>query len=328
MTIHYHTVFGDRIRSEIPLPELRTADPGPARWNFRVVDELPEPAGLELQGEEPIYDDVVASFYAHPGGYRISVRDTGTFDLSVTGGEILWLPNPEPWWDFGRGHLLGRVLSTALHLNGLLALHASAVELGDGVVGFMAPSHFGKSTLSMELFGVGARFVTDDTLPVRPGSPPLAHPGVQSLRVRSGDPNVERLLGFQPQGEPGRDGKITLPPFPPDRALGRPAPLAALYLLSPQPPEDADLTVRRIRLAPVPAAIFLVGQTKIGEMLGPSAAPGILEATSSLASAVPIYRLEIVRDLDRLPEVVEHLVGWHGLPLGVSPARSGTGVEG
>ena len=210
MSPHYHTVFGRRIRSAIPLPELRVSEPGPVRWDFQVVDRLPtEPPGLELRGEEPIYADVVARFFAHNEGYRIAVKDTGIFDFSPDGSQIRWLPNPEPWWDFGRGHLLGRVLSTTLHLEGLLALHSSAVELPDGVVGFMAPSHYGKSTLSMELFRAGARFVTDDTLLVRPDSPPLAYPGVQSLRVRAGDPNAVRLLGREPEGEPGStDGEV------------------------------------------------------------------------------------------------------------------------
>lgn len=313
---HYHTVFGRCIRSAIPLPELRVAAPGPFRWDFQVVDELPEPRGLEARGEEPIYAEVVARFFAHDHGYRIVVQDTGTFDLSQDGRRILWLPNPDPWWDFGRGHLLGRVLSTTLHLEGLLALHASAVELGDGVVGFMAPSHYGKSTLSMQLFQAGARFVTDDTLPVRPGYPPLAHPGVQSLRVRSGDPNASRLLGRDPVGEPGRDGKISLPPLPRHRTLHEPRPLAALYLLSPMKPGTVEEPVRRVRLDSVPAAIFLVGQAKIGEMLGSRAAPELLEATSAVASAVPIYRLELERDLDQLPAVVERIFEWHGLPQG------------
>ena len=314
MSPHYHTVFGNRIRSSIPLPELREAEPGPVRWDFQVVDHLDEPSGLQLRGEEPIYADVVARFFAHDHGYRIVVPDTGTFDLSRDGRRIRWLPNPDPWWDFGRGHLLGRVLSTTLHLEGLLALHAGGVELGEGVVGFMAPSHYGKSTLSMQLYRAGARFVTDDTLPVRPGSPTLAYPGVQSLRVRAGDPHASRLLGHEPQGEPGRDGKLSLPPLPSRRTLQTPAPLAALYLLSPMKPGTMEQAARRTRLDSVPAAIFLVGQAKIGEMLGSRAAPELLEATSAVASAVPVYRLELLRELDRLPEVVDHLLGWHGLP--------------
>ena len=311
---HYHTVFGSRIRSAIPLPELQTAEPGPVRWDFHVVDHLPEPRRMELRGEEPIYGEVSARFFVHGDGYRITVQDTGVFDLSTDGRRIRWLPNPDPWWDFGAGHLVGRVLATSLHLDGLLALHASAVELGDGVVGFMAPSHFGKSTLSMRLFQAGARFVTDDTLPVRPGSPALAYPGVQSLRVRAGDPNAARLLGGEPEGEPGRDGKISLPPLPVHRTLQAPSPLGGLYLLSPMRPGSVETAARRIRLDSVSSAIFLVGQTKIGEMLGSLAVPDLLEAASTVAEGVPIYRLEVERDFERLPVVVEEILAWHGLP--------------
>ncbi len=311
---HYHTVFGSRIRSAIPLPELQSAEPGPVRWDFQVVERLPEPCGLELRGEEPIYGEVAARFFVHEDGYRIVVQDTGIFDLSPDGRRILWLPNPDPWWDFGKGHLVGRVLATSLHLDGLLALHASAVELGDGVVGFMAPSHFGKSTLSMGLFRVGARFVTDDTLPVRPGRPSLAYPGVQSLRVRAGDPNAAHLLGFEPEQEPERDGKISLPPLPVDRTLQASAPLRALYLLRPVRPASVDEPARRLRLDLVSSAIVLLGQTKVGQMLGPLAAPALLEAASAVAAAVPIYQLEVERDFERLPSVVKQILAWHGLP--------------
>src|SRR5690606_19296460 len=113
------------------------------------------------------------------------------------------------------------------------SVHASAVSMDDGVIGFLAPKHFGKSTLAMTMYRAGAPFVTDDTLPIIAGADVVARPGVHSLRVRVDDEGSTRLAGELSHLTPGRDGKIFLPPFPTGRVLRQPAPLAALYFLRP-----------------------------------------------------------------------------------------------
>lgn len=314
MRLIYYTAFGHRISSTIPLPELRTAPPGPVRWRFSVVDHLPEPENIQLLGEQPIYGDVSARLFQHAAGHRITVDDTGSYDLVNDNQDINWLPNADPWWDFGRSHLIGRVMATLLQLSGTVTLHASAVEMADGVVGFLAPKHFGKSTLAMRLFQAGARFVTDDSLPISSEAPVFALPGIQSLRVRADDPNTERLLGATQLAEPGRDGKIVLPPLPEDQTLNGPARVSALYLLWPRDPAGTTEPAERVRVQGAPAAIQLVGQVKIAAMLGGAFAQPLLEGVAAIATTVPVYELAVVRDLDRLPGVIEQLVSWHGLP--------------
>lgn len=318
----YYTVFGDRLTSSIPLPELRGVEPGDVRWRFQVVSELPEAQGEELLGEDPIYGNVTARLYRHSAGHRIRIDDTGTYDILSEGGEILWKPNPEPWWDFGRSHLIGRVLATSLQLAGTNTLHASAVEMADGVIGFIAPKHFGKSTLAMTLLRRGGRFVTDDSLSldIEEGSV-LARPGVQSLRVRPGDEDVERLLGRSVTEAPGRDGKVFLRPFHANDVLTDRRPVSALYFLSPRAPGGAGDPAERERVQGIPAALGLMGQTKIGGMLGPTFTEPLLDATATIVARVPVFKLSLVRDLDRLDQVVDHLVGWHGLPAGRTPAH-------
>jgi hypothetical protein len=165
----------------------------------------------------------------------------------------------------------------------------------------------------MMLFRSGARFVTDDSLPIRTDRPILALPGIQSLRVRAGDQGGERPLGEVVAGTPGRDGKIFLEPFPLQRVMNAPGEVSALYFLKPVPPGTAH-AAERTRVPSVPASIRLLSGAKIGAMLGSGFAPALLESTGSIASSVPIYDLRIVRDLDQLPAVVEQLVTWHGLP--------------
>lgn len=320
VSLHHYLAFGHRIRSTIRLPELRAAEAGPVHWDFRVVDEHPEMEDPELLGEEPIYGSVSARLFRHAAGYRILIDDTGAYDMLNGTRDIRWKPTTDPWWDFGRSHLIGRVLATSLQLSGVITLHASAVEMADGVVGFLAPKHFGKSTLAMMLFRAGARFVTDDSLAVESHEAVLALPGIQSLRVRAGDPDADLLVGEPVPESPGRDGKVFLPPFPADRVLNRASILSALYFLEPTKPGPEAEATERTRLPSVLATIRLLGHAKIGAMLGPSFARALMDDAGAVASHVPVFDLRVVRDLHRLPSVVDRLVGWHGIPAPHEPA--------
>lgn len=309
MTALYYAAFGERLSSSVPLPELRVAAPGPVRWAFHVVESLPPLRDPELLGEEPLYASVAARLYRHAAGHRVVVDDTGSFDLAAVGPSIDWLPNPEPWWDFGRSHLLGRVLATSLQLDGTLTLHGSAVAMADGVIGFLAPKRFGKTTLAMSLFDAGARFVTDDSLAIAAGEAVLALPGVQCLRIAA----AERPVAARAEVSPGRDGKIVLPPVPEARALTTPARLSALYFLNPVRPEAAAEPATRALVPGVPATIRLLAHLKVGRMLGSSFARALFDGVADIAARTPVYDLAIARDENRLREVVGRLIDWHGL---------------
>lgn len=305
-SLFHYSAFGARLASELEFPELRTLDPGPSRWTFRVVDELPDMVDPTPLGEEAIYGDVSARLLRHARGHRIEVEDTGSFEL-WPGGEIHWRPTDDPWWDFGRGHLLGRVLATALFLEGIHTLHGSAVQFGDGVVGFLAPKFTGKSTLALHLCRAGAALVTDDSLPVEiTPEGVLAHPGVHSIRLRTMEEAGESTEST------GRDGKFRLTDLPMDRRMEAPAPLRVLYLLrSVQENEGGAAVVRSPLPGPV-RTMRLLAFAKIGEMLGIAGKRFLFEQAATLAERVTVEELLVVRDHRRLPEVVEHLLAWHG----------------
>ncbi|HEU5208838.1 MAG TPA: hypothetical protein VFU06_05440 [Longimicrobiales bacterium] len=314
-SFHY-SVYGERLHSTMPFPELHPAEPGPVRWSIQLADTLPDRDGMELLGEEAIYGSVSARLYRHVLGYRITVDDTGIFDLVNGCRTILWQPNAEPWWDFGRSHLLGRVIPMAMQVAGIMTLHGSGVQVADGVIGFVAPKHTGKSTLARLLLEAGARFVTDDALPLTTHAPILALPGIPSIRLR---PGVDGTSGQGEDVRAGRDGKIALPPLDAGRVLSGRAPVAAIYLVTPARAQADVAPVRRRRLAGSPAVMGLVSQAKIGAMLGGRFAGALLRGAASIAAAVPVYELAVARDIDRLDEVVDQILTWHGgsIPLRV-----------
>lgn len=305
----HYTVYGECLGSTLPFPELPEVAPMPARWTFETSPLLaPMIDPVEL-GTDLIYDEVRGRLFSHAAGHRISVDDTGHFELSMDRRRVTWEERADAWPDFVRAHLMGRVLATALYLDGLLPLHGSAVETRDGVIAFLAPKGFGKSTLALALTEAGARLVTDDTLPVEPTSTPRAWPGVHSLRVHD---DALAAMGVARPALDTREGKRIVTTLTGGRLMSRPAPLAAIYLLVPVTPESGDTA--RVTLPPMLAAIGIVAHVKIGRMLGPAAAAPMLERAAEIARHVPVHRLRTPRDLAQLPAVAATILGWHGVP--------------
>lgn len=312
--MHRYSVYGACLESAIEFPELRPATHEPARWRFLEADALPPMRDPALLGDEPIYGTVHARLYAHGEGHRITVDDTGTFDLARD-GTIRWERRDGAWPDFVRAHCIGRVLATLMFLDGWLPLHGSAAAVADGVVAFLAPKGFGKSSLALALSGLGARLVTDDTLPVDDADPPRAWPGVLGLRLRDDALAALGVQGAGPAGTAGemtRDGKRVVALPGEERAARGPLPLAALYLLDPTPAIAGAAPVSRTPLAPTSAALVVTAHVKIGRMLGAGAAPTMLARAARVVRTVPVHRLTVSRDFAQLPEVAATILRWHG----------------
>ena len=306
---HRYVVYGAGLSSTLEFPELQPAPDQEAKWRFAAVAQLsPMRAPVEL-GTERIYADVHARLFRHAEGHRIIVDDTGAFDIDADGRRVAWQERAESWLDFVRAHLLGRVLAMTMFHDGWLPLHGSAVAVGDGVMAFLAPKGFGKSSLALALTQQGARLVTDDTLPVEPSpdaGAPVAWPGVHSLRMRH---DAVVALGLGVPAHETREGKWLVTEIPAVRRATEPLPLRAIYLLDPI---AASAVAARELLPPQLAAIGVVAHVKIGRMLGSAAAGAMLERSALITRRVPVFRLHAPRDLARLPDLAATIVQWHG----------------
>jgi hypothetical protein len=325
---HRYGVYGAVLDSAMKFPELRVApDDAPTRWTFDTVPTLPAMRTPIALGDDHIYGAVHARFFQHAEGHRIQIDDTGTFDIAPDRRTLRWEERGDAWPDFVRSHLTGRVIATALYLDGLLPLHGSAVETAAGVIGFLAPKGYGKSTLALALTQAGGRLVTDDTLPIElptsvgtpgaldvaadaaPRAVAQAWPGVHSVRLRE---DSMRAIGTVHPAVETNEGKQIITDIPGDRRTQQAAPLAALYLLDPVHPQGAEAT-----WAPLPsmlAAISVVAHVKIGKMLGAAAAPVMLERAAAITRHVPVRRLQMPRDLTRLEAVARTILSWHETP--------------
>jgi len=204
--------------------------------------------------------------------------------------------------------LLGPVLSYWMERLGLLALHASAVGIGQRAIGFLASHGGGKSGLAAGLMRYGHPLLTDDILPVeerdgtffgRPGYPqmrmwpdaaahflgdweelPLVLPEIAKRRVPVG-PALEGGFGS----------------FHPDSL-----PITALYV--PERRQDGPIEIREV-----------LRSEGLLELVRHSFSPRLVEAAglqprrfdlfARLVQRVPIRRLVYPSGFHRLPEVAE-----------------------
>lgn len=176
--------------------------------------------------------------------------------------------------------LLSRVLPNVSLALGNQALHAAAVTTPAGVVGILAPSGTGKSTLAASLRARGHRHFTDDVLVLADGAgAPVAHPGAPyaTLPLAVGD------------GE----AWTRLPAVP-----ARPLPLAALFLYARGP--DLSFAVERLPASPLHLAPYMLG------IPGEGGEAARFSLYSDLVESTPLFALRA--DPGRRPEEIADLV--------------------
>jgi hypothetical protein len=307
LSVFRHSVFGVRLESDFPIPELSEsgATDGPL-WRIETRRSDP-PAEVEsLIGSEIVHADVAVRAYSARGLLRMTFDDTGTFDVLATDRTIVWYPGAHPTEAAVRADLLGRVIALAAHADGCLTLHASAVSIEGQGIAFLGPKHAGKSTLALALVRNGARLLADDAVVTRLDQAGEAWGAVGVQRPRLWTDSVH-ALEVMPSSTDGDKPTVGLRP---DQLTRTAVPLRACYVLRPSATTDVVVS-RGPRLQPVHAALSLVQFSKIGGLLGGSEAPVVLERAAALAEAVPLYVVHVARALDRLDAVAEEIIGWH-----------------
>lgn len=240
------------------------------------LDRFPEREVLRFPG--------IADFHLEPG--RIT-------------GDLLDKDRP----DLMELRLLGPVLSYWLERLGIPMLHAAAVRVSSGVLGFIAHSGGGKSSLASALLQAGASLLTDDLLPVEESEGTfLARPGFPQMRMEPDSARhflgtVEGLAAISPD-----DSKLHVPV---GDFCDTATPLSALYVIERRPgrPEILPLPRREavIELVRHSFSPYLV------EAVGLQ--PRRLDLFTRLVRQVPVSRLYCPQGLAHLPEVAEILTG-------------------
>lgn len=304
-----YRLFGGCLRSDLPFPELPRARATVPDWTLRQVVASQGPDPGVLLGEESVEPGVSVRLHRNRRGFALAYDDVGTFNINDRGAAIEWNPGPAVRAATVRQDVLGRVVPLALHAAGILTLHGSAVAIGGHGVAFLAPKHYGKSTLARALLGAGARLLTDDVIAMEAAEHGARmRPGVQHIRLW---PDAVAGLRLDRAASSSGSPKQIFADLTDDQLMAAAVPSVALYLLAPRPAEPAAPAVLRTQLSTVEAVLVLLGHTKLGALLGPTERLRLFQKVADLAEAVPVYRLEVQRDFSRLDEVVRTVAGWH-----------------
>ena len=310
-----YSVYGRRLSSNIPLPELR---PARFRRNGMVVEWIPSNAPPCLLSESA---KLLRRLSTTAGVYLsmyedrecILLRWEGRHDFEVTKDGLRIRCQSAPGIGAGAmaGTLYGAVLSFALHLQGISNFHSSAVVLPGGAVGLMATPGSGKSTLAAAFSRRGYSFLTDDVLPVgKKSSRYVAYPGAPYIAL-SGD-SLNGLTGSTPETTriPNNEVKRR---FTVTRAWAgssrEPVSLRGMFILNRITDGTAIATQR---LTMFEAFRSLLDHTNCLSLLPADVLERHVGFVGGLAQSVPVWRLDYPTGFDYIPEVIEELVSLTG----------------
>jgi hypothetical protein len=278
--------YGTKLDSEVPLEGL----PSPAGGELTTVQVSLHEELRPLDARDLGPPDVEGEVSGKPLSFRVNgaleIRwsDTTSFHLVPGEPRIRCSRGPNGTMQEVEEWFLHYVLPLHLQMERHLGfLHGGAVCIGDGAVGFLAPSGGGKSTLVHHFVAQGHRFITDDK------------------------------LGFVDQ----REGTAAVPATPfyrlgiswerVDRFVPTPLPLRALYTLVPavagtkpeitsfSPAEAAFVLAHRCELQLPPIVRERLGLTPLARER--------FQDCAALAERIPVRRLVVPRDHAQLPDV-------------------------
>jgi len=304
-----HAIFGGCLRSDVPLPELPSIESAEPDWIFRrATGPLPESIFL---GEDRVDAEIRVRCGRLSDGFRLAFDDTGTFDISNSGHDITWTPGASSVMELVRADLLGGVFSVALHLQGLLCLHGSAVAVGDTALAFLANKGGGKSTLATALCNSGATLITDDILPVDPRAPVMAWPSMPAVRLLHD--SASHLRHATGRTHPATN-KYHVNELPPHLVEMRRLRLGAIYELAPMPGDTGVPSAERTPVTGTAALGVLLRHHRAGTAIGATESTNLLIRARDIVRTVPVFRLQVTHDFNRLDDVVAQIRQWHSAP--------------
>jgi predicted ATPase len=301
-------VFGGVLASDRPLPGLPVAPIGDghfALWELVTTERGHAPIGHSadavLTGRQPYANGIEVTLATAAAGPEIAISDTGRFAFAPIGGRVTHTAPVAVDRDAVALDVIGVVLPFMLHRGGAWCLHASAVQTRQGVVAFIASPGTGKSTLALAMAQRGCALVADDVVVLRATSDGIdVIPSGLPLRLRA---ETARAAGV-PSQTVDAWGKVRIDSAGACDTL----PLAAMYVLSPV---AATAETERVARTARAAALALLANGKITELLGADASGDALDRCVDIAQRSAVYDLAIPRDLARLPDVTDALLRWH-----------------
>jgi hypothetical protein len=309
-----HTVFGLKVRSNLPVPGLpplgSPSDAADVELHLGVSPNSKSeiPADSEVLTYTSSYTDesgnpALRIWKTADGGFlRLAYYDGVQFWLERE-GKSLWAVWPEAsTLEDTASYLLGPVLGLLLRLRGVTCLHASAVSMDNRCVAFVGAEGAGKSTTAAAFAREGRAVISDDVVAL------VESP--EGFRVMPAYPHVclwpdsvEMLYGSVealPRFSTGWEKRRLASGDQGTRFENRSLPLGAIYLLGERRPDPAPF-VEGVR--PQAALLSLVADTFANKILDREMRAREFAVLGRLVTTVPIRRIHPHSDASRLREL-------------------------
>ncbi len=244
-------------------------------------------------------------FHRVNGGYLLRFPDLADFQVSADALHVTGCPAPEVAEATVQHLYLNQVLPLALSKQGKLVFHASAVEIGDSAVAFVAESGRGKSTLAASFAVSGFRFLTDDGLVVEPGIHGFealpSHPSIrlwQDSEAALVPPTARRAppVHYTAKARFLADDDLLF--------CAQPRPLRRVYFLG----DGRAATLEWRRLTPAEAVIEWVKHSFLLDIEEKPRLASHFDQVATLANQPIHYRLDYPRRFEDLAYVREAIV--------------------
>lgn len=282
MTRHRYRVHQRPLESDCVLPYLPPQqDDSPAKMTLTLLQRRPAPSNRE-PWHRGIHADSTSIEMA--GDTFVMRFVDGTEFVVDAGGTTIQLASAPTHYTIGdlAAYALGPVLALALHLQGAVLLHASAVVIHDKAVLFAGAAGRGKSTTAAILARQGRQILADDLTEVTSSTPHCVIPSTGVLRLW--DETLTSLYGAGaafPDRAPSWDKKILQ--F--DETSARPEIGAILFLSG----NERSLEPSFDPISPKLAWTRLIADSFTAMLPDRRMTKKIFEVTSSLANTIPSY---------------------------------------
>ena len=231
----YH-IFDISLDSDIHLPELPE---GSARETIINIK-----SGVDIASEycEPEYfhewhdaDGGISMLSAEiDDGYFLRFPEMVDFLISSSRDTVLYFPEPDIPEETIRHLILDQIIPRILGQQGQLVLHASAVQMSDGmVIVFLGDTGWGKSTIASSYYEQGAKLITDDCLLIKViDKNVFCVPNYYGLRLYpdSAEAIFKENVKYQPVAHYTSKERLIL--HSAEFTIAEPIPVGAIFLLS------------------------------------------------------------------------------------------------
>jgi len=266
--------------------------------------------------DTPVYasDDVdpsgmpIVRVSRSPEGFHFHYADQTRIWIHASGTDV-WCTWPaSASLDDTCTYLYGPILGFLLRLRGALSLHASAVQIGSGAIGFVGTHGAGKSTLAAALGAAGCAVMTDDALHLHRRAEEqgwMAEPFESMLRLWPDGAQLALGAGAELPAITAGWEKRALHLGGAMPAASTPLPLLALAWLAPR-----GSTAAIEPLSAGTALVRLAVNSSAAHLLDSTSRAAEFSALSSLVRSVPCVAITAPADPAAFPHFVTRVLEW------------------